>query len=453
MIAKIKILLLLLVVSSTTIFAQAPKKMSYQAVIRNTTGTLVANTNVGLKISILKGSVFGTAVYEETHAAATNDNGLVSIEIGTGNMISGDFGLISWGNDAYFIKTETDPTGGSNYTISGTNQLLSVPYALYAEKTKNPGKTTVYIQGYITDAQAAAILSEQLGPNTENVYIINTNLLTTVNLDTATSLVKLTVNNNAALTSISGNGVKEVYDEMLFDLNPNLSSINFNSLDKLSKLTIKNTNTSLTDLSFNNLTTIGVESKIYAPNLTSLNLPNLFACSLLEIRSTSLTTLDIPLYYGFVSIYSNPNLTSIHLPNLISGDLLASYNQNLTSLDAPNLAYGNLSVGFNSSLQQLSFPNLVNGNVLVVSNPVLTSLTFPSLTTIHTGNTFELSFKVNNNKLSSASVNNFLHQLLSITPSSGKKIYLNQNPVAPPIGQGLIDKATLISTGNTVTTD
>jgi hypothetical protein len=112
--------------------AQAPDKMSYQAVIRDAENQLVTDQPVGMQVSILQGSVNGTAVYVETHASLTNANGLVSIEIGAGTLVSGDFTTLDWAGGPYFIKTETDPEGGTNYTITGVSQLLSVPYALHA---------------------------------------------------------------------------------------------------------------------------------------------------------------------------------------------------------------------------------------------------------------------------------------------------------------------------------
>ncbi len=118
---------------SSSLWAQAPEKMSYQAVIRNSSGALVASTNIGMQISILQGSESGTAVYVETQTPTTNVNGLVSIEIGAGTVVIGNFATIDWANGPYFIKTETDPTGGTTYTITGTSQLLSVPYALHAK--------------------------------------------------------------------------------------------------------------------------------------------------------------------------------------------------------------------------------------------------------------------------------------------------------------------------------
>ena len=122
----------------------APEKMSYQAVIRNASNNLVASQAVGMQISILKASATGTAVYVETQTPTTNANGLVSLQIGSGTLVSGAMGTIDWSQGPYFIKTETDPTGGTNYTITGTSQLLSVPYALYA---KTSGSSTPGPQG------------------------------------------------------------------------------------------------------------------------------------------------------------------------------------------------------------------------------------------------------------------------------------------------------------------
>lgn len=117
---------------TVSVFAQAPQKMSYQAIIRNSSGLLVVSSQVGMRISILQSSENGTAVYVETQTPTTNINGLVTIEIGTGNLVSGNFSAINWGSGTYFIKTETDPNGGSNYSIVGSSQLSSVPYALFA---------------------------------------------------------------------------------------------------------------------------------------------------------------------------------------------------------------------------------------------------------------------------------------------------------------------------------
>ena len=125
-------LMITVLFSVTTLFGQAPDKMSYQAVIRDAGGNLLNSQAVGMQISIIQGSIGGTEVYQETHTPTTNTNGLVSLEIGTGIVVSGTFNTIDWSNGPYFITSETDPTGGTSYSIEITNQLMSVPYAFHA---------------------------------------------------------------------------------------------------------------------------------------------------------------------------------------------------------------------------------------------------------------------------------------------------------------------------------
>ena len=149
---------------TASVFAQAPEKMSYQAVVRDGSNALVSSTAVGMQISILQGSASGTAVYVETQTPTSNINGLVSLEIGSGTVVSGDFTTIDWANGPYFIKTETDPTGGTSYTITGTSQLLSVPYALHA-------KTAETVTGTITETDpifGASVASGITGTDTTN---------------------------------------------------------------------------------------------------------------------------------------------------------------------------------------------------------------------------------------------------------------------------------------------
>jgi hypothetical protein len=138
---KAVLLLLTFCLSLSNTYAQAPQKMSYQAVIRNNSNALVTNQQVGVKISVLQGNATGTVVFAEIYNPnpVTNANGSVSLEIGTGVPITGTFANINWANGPYFIKTETDPTGGTNYTIAGTSQLLSVPYALFSANGTNAG--------------------------------------------------------------------------------------------------------------------------------------------------------------------------------------------------------------------------------------------------------------------------------------------------------------------------
>jgi len=126
--------------------AQTPQQFSYQAVVRDNSNNLVSNQTVGMQISILEGAPNGIAVYTETHTPVTNANGLVNVSIGLGTAVTGVFDSIDWSVGNYFIKTETDLAGGTNYTITGTSQLQSVPYALFAQtsattSSSNSGST------------------------------------------------------------------------------------------------------------------------------------------------------------------------------------------------------------------------------------------------------------------------------------------------------------------------
>jgi hypothetical protein len=116
----------------------APEQISYQAVVRDAANAIVANQVVGMRISVLQNTADGTAVYAETQTPTTNANGLLSIYIGAGTVGSGVFSDIVWSTGHYFIKIEIDPSGdNSNYTIIGTTQLASVPYALYVKTAGN----------------------------------------------------------------------------------------------------------------------------------------------------------------------------------------------------------------------------------------------------------------------------------------------------------------------------
>jgi len=132
--------------------AQAPHLMSYQAVIWDGSGNMVAEKIVSIKISILQVSVTGPAVYAETHRIQTNVNGLVSLLIGGGTNVTGKISDINWGDGSFFLKTETDPTGGANFSIIGTTQLVSVPYAIHSNTSKNLVTPTPGLPGQILTA-------------------------------------------------------------------------------------------------------------------------------------------------------------------------------------------------------------------------------------------------------------------------------------------------------------
>ena len=156
-------ILLNLLLCVTVLFAQAPEKFTYQAVIRNANNSLISNAPVGVRVSILQGTASGNTIYVETHTATTNTNGLLTLEIGNGTAQQGSFADIDWGNGPFFLKTETDPNGGSNYSVINTQQMMSVPYALYANEAGNipdvPNNVSAFTNdaGYITVQDIPAI--------------------------------------------------------------------------------------------------------------------------------------------------------------------------------------------------------------------------------------------------------------------------------------------------------
>ena len=121
---------------SSDSLAQAPESFNYQAVIRDAGGLILNNQSVGLRLTIQLGSIGGPAVYTETFASTTNDYGIVNLQIGTGTSTD-DFSIIDWANGPFFMETAVDVLGGTNYSVMGTSQLMSVPYALYSKKSES----------------------------------------------------------------------------------------------------------------------------------------------------------------------------------------------------------------------------------------------------------------------------------------------------------------------------
>lgn len=134
---KILLTTFVAVLFALTSYAQAPQGFKYQAVIRDAGGNILNNQAVGMQMTIQQGSIGGTSVYQETFAGTTNAYGLMNLEIGSGTVVSGDFTTIDWSSGPYFIETAVDVTGGTSYSVMGTSQLMSVPYALHASTADN----------------------------------------------------------------------------------------------------------------------------------------------------------------------------------------------------------------------------------------------------------------------------------------------------------------------------
>lgn len=147
--------ILISLIGTLSLFAQVPQAFKYQTVVRDNTGNVMVNQNVSFRMSILQGSITGPSMYTEMHLLATNEQGLVNLEIGNGILLTGDFSAIDWGGDAYFLKVEMDPNGLTNYQLMGTTQLLAVPYAMYSEATgdttrwRKNGNNLYYLNGNV----------------------------------------------------------------------------------------------------------------------------------------------------------------------------------------------------------------------------------------------------------------------------------------------------------------
>lgn len=114
-----------------------PQAINYQAAARTAQGLIIPDQPVAVRFSILEGSATGTVLYQETATTTTNNFGLFTLAIGTGTPVTGTFAGVNWGNGLFkYLKVEIAPGGGINYTVQGTTLMLSVPYSLYAEKTR-----------------------------------------------------------------------------------------------------------------------------------------------------------------------------------------------------------------------------------------------------------------------------------------------------------------------------
>lgn len=128
------LLLISITAFSGLLFAQsAPQGIKFQGMARDASNNAVSNKSIALRISIIKDQPSGTVVYSESFNTNTNDIGLFGLTVGKGSVIQGVFKLVSWGANSLFLKTEIDLNNGTNYTFLSTTELLSVPYALYAQ--------------------------------------------------------------------------------------------------------------------------------------------------------------------------------------------------------------------------------------------------------------------------------------------------------------------------------
>lgn len=200
---KFKLIVILFLALYNVTLAQAPKAINYQAVAHDALGNIITSS-VGLKFEIFQGSVGGTLVYEETHTATPSSAGIYTVHIGQGTPVSGSFNAIQWGVGTHFLRVNIDPNGGTSYTAVGASQLVSVPYALFAEKTTPPLLS-------ITPAGTVNILS--VGPSTVAIPTGGGSSGSTVQINAPHSVTNISPGNNSITiqpTTITGSNAASV---------------------------------------------------------------------------------------------------------------------------------------------------------------------------------------------------------------------------------------------------
>lgn len=200
-----------LLLSVTSVFAQAPEKFNYQGVARDNSGLVLSNQPIGLRMSIHSGSPAGTSVYQETHASTTDVFGAFSLEIGAGSVVSGTFNSISWAGNSFYLQIEMDANGGANYLDIGTTQLISVPYALHAKTAVTTTESGAFGDFHFPDgiSGTAIILPVGIGtytvPAGKTFYILNYPNAIAINNDT--------IQNASHLPIIPENTILLIYDQ------------------------------------------------------------------------------------------------------------------------------------------------------------------------------------------------------------------------------------------------
>lgn len=210
------------------LFPQIPEGFSHQAVIRNYQGEILANTDIAIRVSIIQGTTESPAIYVETHTPQSNESGLITYTIGYGNSVEGEFININWSEGFYYLKTEIDIEGGTEYTLSGITQIFSVPYALYAKTAEMLHDGLDEIDPVFSESPAAFISEDDLnkwqeafswGDHSEEEYLVEeTQILADVlalDNDTDEAQIKNVTDPSDSQDAVTMVSVENIIDSLL----------------------------------------------------------------------------------------------------------------------------------------------------------------------------------------------------------------------------------------------
>ncbi len=494
-------------------FAKAqtpPNAFNYSAVARNAAGQPIASATIGIQISILKTSTTGPVQYSENHFVNTDAFGLFNLIIGAGAVQTGSMSAITWGTDNYYIKVGMDAKGGTNFLTMGTTQLMSVPYALHAKTaetlvgggTNTVGKTYIELFGDITNTQADSTLKADLGPNTQFVYITNTTKLTSIDLTAIKALMELSITGNEVLTTVNASSLTRCTKNFEVSTNPVLATIQTGKLTFLGGVYIGK-NSKLTEINFPILKKAIYFEITDNPIISSFSAVMLTTANTIFFSNNGLTNINFPSLITLsenLTIEQNTLLNTLSFGSLKTAKSISIYRNGLTNLSFSALTTlsGSIGITNNTFLTSLDFGLLNTAERITIESNGLTGISFPKLTTLRGVsdinsntllNTLDISalnkipdLNINNNKNlkniswapqiiswsylglnSNALPSSEINKILALVVAAGKIGHIgngnsmfrldSQTPPAPPTGQGITDKATIVGWGIYVNTD
>ncbi len=422
-----KLFVLFCLLTAIVTFGQAPQYLNYQGVARDASGNIISSP-IGIKFEIIQGSPGGTVVYEETNNLTPSSAGIFTAAIGNGIPVSGTFSLTNWAGGPYFIRVSMDPAGGTSYSAMGTSQLLSVPYALYAEKAGNtqtvnitgPNVTGTY-PNYTITAPAALIAGTGISitgntitntaPNPTIIpsgitSITGTHPTFTVDVpppslgyNSLTNVLSLTQGTAITTTTLVGSGSNTVsmFATGIASVTPVGAGSNFTvsvhspSFTGVGSTTVSGTYPNYVIATPGAATATPTSLQINAPHSTSTLSPNNFSINIAP------TTINGP---GVIGAYPNYTITASPSTSIFPGGSNVIVNGSsplytisastpTIQINAPNAV---TPLGLNNYSINVPPTNLTGAGVASVSGTYPNySITVPSPTISSSGNTITIS--------------------------------------------------------------